>query len=288
MSNKEKSAKLVQKYEDKLRCPICEKQVQVVELRSLQCANNHSFDFAKQGYLNMLMRSVKTPYDKALFASRQEVIRETNLYTKLHASVADILKTHLTKEITILDAGCGEGSHLEQIMKKSDLNNMLGIGIDIAKEGVLQAAKHYHHAIWLVGDLANAPLANQSCNAIINILSPANYREFKRILSEEGIVVKVIPGKNYFRELREALYADDKQTYSNEDTVELFENQFQLIEHMHVQTTESISEQELEHLINMSPLAWNIEEGEKDQLRKHGIDQLTIDLEILVGGKSDR
>lgn len=288
MSNKEKSAKLVQKYEDKLRCPICEKQVQVVELRSLQCANNHSFDFAKQGYINMLMRSVKTPYDKALFASRQEVIRETNLYTKLHASVADILKTHLTKEITILDAGCGEGSHLEQIMKKSDLNNMLGIGIDIAKEGVLRAAKHYHHAIWLVGDLANAPLANQSCNAIINILSPANYREFKRILSDEGIVVKVIPGKNYFRELREALYADDKQTYSNEDTVELFENQFQLIEHMHVQTTESISEQELEHLINMSPLAWNIEEGEKDQLRKHGIDQLTIDLEILVGGKSDR
>ncbi|WP_368653722.1 putative RNA methyltransferase [Ornithinibacillus sp. 4-3] len=288
MSNKEKSAKLVQKYEDKLRCPICEEQVQVVELRSLQCANNHSFDFAKQGYINMLMRSVKTPYDKALFASRQEVIRETNLYTKLHASVADILKTHLTKEITILDAGCGEGSHLEQIMKKSDLNNMLGIGIDIAKEGVLRAAKHYHHAIWLVGDLANAPLANQSCNAIINILSPANYQEFKRILSEEGIVVKVIPGKNYFRELREALYADDKQTYSNEDTVELFENQFQLIEHMHVQTTESISEQELEHLINMSPLAWNIEEGEKDQLRKHGIDQLTIDLEILVGKKSDR
>lgn len=288
MSNKEKSAKLVQKYEDKLRCPICEKQVQVVELRSLQCANNHSFDFAKQGYINMLMRSVKTPYDKALFASRQEVIRETNLYTKLHASVADILKTHLTKEITILDAGCGEGSHLEQIMKKSDLNNMLGIGIDIAKEGVLRAAKHYHHAIWLVGDLANAPLANQSCNAIINILSPANYQEFKRILSEEGIVVKVIPGKNYFRELREALYADDKQTYSNEDTVELFENQFQLIEHMHVQTTESISEQQLGHLINMSPLAWNLEEGEKDQLRKHGIDQLTIDLEILVGGKSDR
>lgn len=288
MSNKEKSAKLVQKYEDKLRCPICEEQVQVVELRSLQCANNHSFDFAKQGYVNMLMRSVKTPYDKALFASRQEVIRETNLYTKLHASVADILKTHLTKEITILDAGCGEGSHLEQIMKKSDLNNMLGIGIDIAKEGVLRAAKHYHHAIWLVGDLANAPLANQSCNAIINILSPANYQEFKRILSEEGIVVKVIPGKNYFRELREALYADDKQTYSNEDTVELFENQFQLIEHMHVQTTESISEQELEHLINMSPLAWNLEEGKKDQLRKHGIDQLTIDLEILVGGKSDR
>lgn len=288
MSNKEKSAKLVQKYEDKLRCPICEEQVQVVELRSLQCANNHSFDFAKQGYVNMLMRSVKTPYDKALFASRQEVIRETNLYTKLHASVADILKTHLTKEITILDAGCGEGSHLEQIMKKSDLNNMLGIGIDIAKEGVLRAAKHYHHAIWLVGDLANAPLANQSCNAIINILSPANYQEFKRILSEEGIVVKVIPGKNYFRELREALYADDKQTYSNEDTVELFENQFQLIEHMHVQTTESISEQQLGHLINMSPLAWNLEEGEKDQLRKHGIDQLTIDLEILVGGKSDR
>lgn len=288
MSNKEKSAKLVQKYEDKLRCPICEEQVQVVELRSLQCANNHSFDFAKQGYVNMLMRSVKTPYDKALFASRQEVIRETNLYTKLHASVADILKTHLTREIMILDAGCGEGSHLEQIMKESDLNNMLGIGIDIAKEGVLRAAKHYHHAIWLVGDLANAPLANQSCNAIINILSPANYQEFKRILSEEGIVVKVIPGKNYFRELREALYADDKQTYSNEDTVELFENQFQLIEHMHVQTTESISEQELEHLINMSPLAWNLEEGKKDQLRKHGIDQLTIDLEILVGGKSDR
>src|SRR5699024_11433583 len=56
--------------------------------------------------------------------------------------------------------------------------------------------------LWLVGDLANTPIGDGSCQVILNIFSPANYMEFKRVLAPNGLVEKVVPRANYLKELR--------------------------------------------------------------------------------------
>ncbi len=79
---------------------------------------------------------------------------------------------------------------------------VLGVGLDLAKAGIVSATKQEREAIWCVADLAAAPFRNRSFDAILNILSPSNYAEFERLLSDDGIVLKVIPKSGYLKELR--------------------------------------------------------------------------------------
>lgn len=290
MNNKERSAALVSNYAHLFSCPLCNSPMKVVDLRSLVCLQNHTFDFAKQGYVNMLTRSINSNYDKALFTARQKTIMESDLYTLLHNKISNVINeiTIASKdEIIILDAGSGEGSHLQQIIDECNNRELIGIGLDISKEGIRMAASNYKKSIWLVGDLASSPLRDQSCHVILNILSPANYEEFKRILAPDGLIIKVVPRSNYLKQLREALYdKTDKKSYTNEKTVSLFEQHFHLVDELKISYTKDLNPSELMNLAQMSPLTWNKSKEEIEQvLMEQSISEITIDLDILIGKK---
>ncbi|AZV43437.1 putative RNA methyltransferase [Peribacillus asahii] len=163
MTNKEKSAELVSKYVHVFNCPLCNSPMEVVDLRSLICLNNHTFDFAKQGYVNLMTRSTNSHYDKKLFEARHKIITESDLYGLLHQRISEVINENIetsNNEIMIFDAGCGEGSHLNMILDKCKNEAMIGLGLDISKEGILMAAKNYRKLIWFVGDLAKSPLVD--------------------------------------------------------------------------------------------------------------------------------
>lgn len=289
MTQKEKSAEMVRKNIRAIRCSLCNSPMKVVDFKSLICSNNHSFDFAKQGYVNMLIRSTNSHYDKKLFAARQKIIMESNLYALLHQKIAEVINKRIppsNDEIRIFDAGCGEGSHLKRILDECKNEAMTGIGLDISKEGIRMAARHYRQSIWLVGDLANSPLANQSCQVIMNILSPANYTDFKRILVSDGLIVKIVPGPHYLKELRDACFDDtDKLVYKNDKTVSLFKEHFHLVDMIHVSYTTRLSQLELLYLVQMSPIAWNSKKEQLEQFTNQAFSDITVDLDILIGVK---
>ncbi|WP_342540518.1 putative RNA methyltransferase [Heyndrickxia sp. FSL K6-6286] len=287
MTKKEKSAELVNKYVHVFSCPICKSPMKVTHLKSLVCLNNHTFDFAKQGYVNMMTRSANSHYDKELFKARQKVIMESNLFALLHKRISEIIignMNALKGEIIIFDAGCGEGSHLQRILDECKNETFAGIGLDISKEGIRMAASKYKETAWLVGDLANSPLADQSCHYILNILSPANYKEFKRTLVPNGLVIKVVPRSNYLKELREALFDNtDKSSYKNDETVSLFNHHFHLVDVLNLSYIKKLTQTELINLVQMSPLTWNTSEDDIDRIINRGISEVTVDLDILVG-----
>lgn len=278
------NAELVQKHIDLFRCVICQASFKVKESRSLVCINNHTFDFARQGYVNLLLKKVESHYDKSLFRSRRSIITESKLYAKLHETISNIInKTFINLEkVVIYDAGCGEGSHLHEIIQQSKLNT-IGVGVDISKEGIQLASSGYKESIWFVADLARSPLVDESCDAILNILSPANYDDFKRLLRDEGIMIKVVPRSNYLKELREALYEDS--TYDNEDIVSLFKEQFQLLKHLPLTYQVKLNEEDLENLLKMSPLAWNARIEALNTFINEGPRSITVDLDMLIGKK---
>lgn len=284
---KESAAQLVNEYKELMTCPICNSDMDVVELRSIVCKNNHMFDFAKQGYVNMLTRSVKSNYDKALFAARHEIIMKTHLYEPLHKRIMEIIGDDLEKHRkdypAILDAGSGEGSHLTQIIDESN-DSLIGVGVDLSKEGIRMAASKYHQAIWLVADLANIPVKDSTFHVILNILSPANYKEFKRVLSDFGLILKVVPGPNYLKELREAVFgSSEKKTYTNAETVSLFKEEFPMVNIENITYTKRLEQAELRNLMQMSPLSWSIDDRSKEELWNQESFEITIDLDILVG-----
>ena len=252
-------------------CPICQKTMGVYDQGRLTCVTNHSFDIAKQGYVNMLTHSAASKYSKDLFESRKTII-ESGLYDPLEEKIAELIG----QAKTVLDTGCGEGSHLARIMAKKD---GIGVGIDIAKEGIVAAARHYPEQIWCVGDLAKSPFAKDRFDVILNILSPANYEEFKRLLTADGYVVKVVPQSGYLQQLRAQLYADSAQeTYSNEQTVERFRESFSDVTVERITYTVPLASSLVPALLEMTPMGWH-----KAQQAEINVREITIDVDILVG-----
>ncbi|GAF12610.1 ribosomal RNA large subunit methyltransferase A [Bacillus sp. JCM 19046] len=279
LSKKEKAIQLASAIEGSLRCPICQTNMLVADEKRVVCEQQHSFDFAKQGYLNFLTNVVPSHYDAALFESRQETIMETGLFNPLHEQLFRLLDE---TEGLLLDAGCGEGSHLQKT--KELIPNMKTVGLDLAKEGIQKAAKSYSGHLWIVGDLANIPLANQSTDVILNILSPSNYKEFKRVLKQEGLVIKVVPQVGYLQELRDHFFSkDEKKIYSNEKTVTLFREQFTTVKTERLTYTRIVNHSEISALAEMTPLGWSTADEQRQSLAKLESLRITIDLDVLIG-----
>lgn len=288
MSNKVNPG-LIAKNEALFRCPLCSGQMKLVHLKSLICADHHCFDLARQGYVNMLSHASQAKYDKQMFESRR-IISKTGFFEPLSSKISEIITNRLESQsepVKILDAGCGEGSHLARIQEKmahSTEKDFLGVGLDISKEGIIMAAKEYPNSIWCVGDLAKAPFASSKFNYILNILAPANYAEFQRMISRDGRVIKVIPERGYLQELREIFFAEsEKQAYSNDNTLGLFRSKFKLVEVERVNYNVTLPRAWLEPLVHMTPLSWGTTEERLHRALEMDLREVTIDLTILAG-----
>lgn len=254
-------------------CPICKKGIEISNEGKMSCLSNHTFDVAKQGYVYMLNRPVQSMYGKELFDSRHTVI-QAGIYDRLQAAIAREINV---EQPVILDTGCGEGSHLHRICQQ--LDRPVGVGIDISKEGIIAAAKYNPEELWCVGDLANSPFNEHSFDAILNILSPANYDEFKRLLKRGGKVIKVVPQENYLKELRKQAFADsEKESYTNAQTVERFKASFAHTEVKRITYTVPLEDHLVQNLLEMTPMGWHIDDKESIQLQ-----EITIDLDLLIG-----
>ena len=271
------------------RCPIC-KQSMSVKNNSLLCLKEHCFDLSKNGYINLLNNPVHSKYGKQMFTARQK-ISKNGFFQKLIKKIDDIILKEMNDQeisrLKILDAGCGEGSNLAAIAKYLHHHSNLkyvGIGLDISKEGIHLAAIEYPGNIWCVADLANIPMNEKQVDFIINILSPANYMEFTRILKDNGLLIKVIPGKHYLREIRKTFYQQkEKQGYSNEEVINLFQRNFRAITQKKLFYQQEIESNTILPLIKMTPLSWSIKKERVEKEIFSEINTITVDLVILVG-----
>ncbi|GIP33449.1 putative RNA methyltransferase [Paenibacillus sp. J2TS4] len=282
-------------YEQIFACPLCSKPMKVVHVNSssLICSNHHCFDISKRGYVNWLTRPHRTKYDKRMFEARRQ-ISASGYFEPLISRICEIILPELdtTHEmLKILDAGCGEGSHLIDIQQKlveQAKDHLLGVGIDISKEGIHMASRRRPPAetIWCVADLAKCPFADQSFRIILNILSPSNYSEFQRMLVDDGMVIKVIPESRHLQELRERFdKSSARDAYSNENIVEHFRRNFKLVDTQHIQYGAALDQANLEHLIHMTPLSWGISEEDIKRITDMKQAEITFDFAVLLGRK---
>ncbi|MBP1968466.1 23S rRNA (guanine745-N1)-methyltransferase [Virgibacillus natechei] len=288
-----KSAIYVRHFESIFKCPTCGSSMKVSESKSLTCSRNHTFDFTKQGYLNLATNQMKTKYSRELFEARRKLMTEADFFDPLIQFISTVINEHSGNkkdEIAVLDTGCGEGSHLSTICDRlsSDFKKeVMGVGIDISKEGILTAAKNYSDKIWSVADLTNTPFQNGTFDVILNILSPSNYEEFNRLLNTNGLVVKVVPQSDYLKELREGLFDDpEKQRYTNAETVKRFNENFHFVDHSRLRYTVNLDNPFIQALVQMTPLSWAATNEQVNSFLEKDSAEITVDLDILIGKKT--
>ncbi|WP_334072862.1 MULTISPECIES: putative RNA methyltransferase [Paenibacillus] len=291
-SNKlELAARRLSRQVSLFRCPFCQGPLQVAGGKSMICQQRHTFDISKQGYVNFLHKPIESKYGTALFTSRTEVCRSgwfAPLTERISAKLLGALPSE-RRSLPLLDAGCGEGSHLAAIAERITAfssRQVDGVGLDISKEGIALAAKRHSRLSWFVADLTKSPLSDHSFDGILNILSPSNYGEFHRILSKDGLLVKVIPGPDYLRELRELLHPGSrKETGVAAETRQRMQHGFRLEDSPRLTYQREVQQPLLGHLIAMTPLSWGAD-SEARRIAAH-LAQLmvTVDFILLIGRK---
>lgn len=264
-------------------CPICSQSMQIVENAHLVCVQNHSFDISRQGYVNLAPQAHTTKYDKTLFEARN-IMMTYGFFDPLLARITETIQQYMSDEgrAVILDAGSGEGSQVAQIMQELSGQAVNSIGIDLAKEGIASAAKNYPGSSWVVADLANCPFEDRSFDVLLNILSPANYEEFTRLLKEDGLFIKVVPEKDYLKQLRVLFYEGEEREKDNQPATAV-------TKHFKDMTTERVTYDFplnsllLDSLIRMTPLAWGASKDKIENARLADIPFVTIDFTVIVG-----
>ena len=260
-------------------CPICQENLTLVET-SLKCNNRHSFDLAKFGYVNLAPQIKQSAnYDKENFQNRQQIL-EAGFYHAILEAVSDLLANSETST-TVLDIGCGEGFYSRKLQENHPEKTFYAF--DISKDSVQIAAKSEPNwaVNWFVGDLARLPIKDASMDILLDIFSPANYGEFRRVLSKDGILIKVIPTKNHLREIRQKVQDQlTNKDYSNQDIKNHFQNNFTILSSKTASLTKPITVEQLQALLSMTPLLFHIDQSKIDWSQ---LTEITIEAEILVG-----
>ena len=260
-------------------CPNCQENLTLVE-SGLKCSNRHSFDLAKFGYVNLAPQiKQSTNYDKENFQNRQQIL-ESGFYQVILEVVSDLLSNSKNAK-TILDIGCGEGFYSRKLQERHPDKTFYAF--DISKDSVQIAAKSEPNwaVNWFVGDLARLPIKDTSMDILLDIFSPANYGEFRRVLSKDGILIKVIPTENHLKEIRQKVQNQlTNKDYSNQDIKNHFQNNFTILSSKTASLTKPITAEQLQSLLSMTPLLFHIDQSKIDWSQ---LTEITIEAEILVG-----
>ncbi|CEY20211.1 methyltransferase domain-containing protein [Streptococcus pneumoniae] len=260
-------------------CPICQENLTLLET-NFKCCNRHSFDLAKFGYVNLAPQIKQSAnYDKKNFQNRQQIL-EAGFYQAILDAVSDLLASSKTTT-TILDIGCGEGFYSRKLQESHSEKTFYAF--DISKDSVQIAAKSEPNwaVNWFVGDLARLPIKDANMDILLDIFSPANYGEFRRVLSKDGILIKVIPTENHLKEIRQRVQDQlTNKEYSNQDIKEHFQEHFTILSSQTASLTKTITAEQLQALLSMTPLLFHVDQSKIDWSQ---LTEITIEAEILVG-----
>lgn len=232
-------------------CPLCQLPLALIQ-RQYQCSNKHSFDLAKEGYVNLLPVQQKKsldPGDNSEMMHARRAFLQAGWYQSVAEQATAMLSAYKPQQL--LDLGCGEGYYsgiLQQQLAPQQLH-----GIDISKAAIRFAAKHYPKAHFAVASAYHLPFASGQFDAIVRIYAPSLLSELQRVLKVGGYLLTVTPAPEHLLQIKQALYSEVKLHTS--DITELVG--FQHLQRQQLSfSLDKLTAEDLTHLITMVPLGW--------------------------------
>lgn len=265
-----------------LICPKCRGAL-INEEKTLKCKSGHSYDVAKQGYVNLVLGSSKgSGDDKDMCKSRHE-FHNCDFYRCLSERLAQIC---IENDINcIIDAGCGEGYYLRKIRDKyveykKDAFSLCGI--DLAKEAISLGARleknvaNENKIEYAVAGIFDMPVGDSTVDCVLSVFAPVPDLEAFRILKNDGIMIVVSPGEKHLEGLKNAIYED---VYDNEVSEKQYSG-FELINSEIVNDEITVEKGNIFNLFHMTPYYWKT--SEKDSGKLNNLEKLTTKIEFII------
>lgn len=234
-----------------LMCPVCRESLKLTE-RTWRCDNHHSYDVAKQGYVNLHVvqhKNSKNPGDTPESVHARRAFLSSGFYAPLQQAV--VSKIRQLRIENLLDIGCGEGYYTNAMQAEV----LQCVGVDIAKNAVQVAAKLNKQITWVVGTGATLPVLDHSIDLCTSLFSPIPEQEILRVLKSEGYLLVVTPAKEHLLAMREALF-EEVNPHDSHKFVEQLSGNFDLIDEQVVNAQMHLNQQDLKNLIAMTPYAY--------------------------------
>lgn len=187
-------------------CPVCGRPL-AREAARWHCESGHSFDVARQGYVNLLPVSQK--HSKRPGDTREQVAaRREFLDSGVYLPIAETLRELIASEApnTMLDVGCGEGYYLAKVLEA--LPDLEGWGVDISKDAVRYAAVRCKQAVFLTATASHLPFADSSFDVLSSMFALTLPAEFARVLRPGGRFLQITAGEDHLLGLKSVIYPE--------------------------------------------------------------------------------
>ena len=253
-----------------LACPVCGAAL----FRTgddFACTRHHHVNVNRKGCLNVLSSQVDSCYDADLFAARRRIFN-AGCYDGVVSAIEAMLPEDSHR---ILDAGCGDGWYLNALLTRHE--GWCGAGVDISRDAIFQATNLPCTALWMVGDLRRLPFADKSFTVVLDVLTPANYDEFRRILAPSGLLIKVYPGSGYLQELRAAR---NMPPYEEGQVDAYLREKTTIVGEKRVTVTHAVSDELWRDFVWMTPLMQDLSTDEKNAIAAKNAGSVTVDLHV--------
>lgn len=269
------------------QCPLCHTTL-THQVRSYVCDNQHQFDIAKEGYVNLMPvqhKRSKDPGDnKAMTQARRRFLNGSH-YDAMRDRVATLCAEHLAGACNqVLDLGCGEGyytTHIANTLQSRD-NNATIYGLDISKVAIRYAAKRYHHCHFSVASSQRLPFSEHSLDAVVRIYAPSNPKEILRCIRPGGFLLTVTPAARHLFEYKECIYDTVKLHDEAPESLDGF-----TLEHSEkVNYTMALPGSDAFDLLQMTPFYWHANDNFRDSLSQATVFPCEADFMVHLYRKS--
>lgn len=260
------------------KCPVCG-ELLFADGKTLKCENNHCFDVAKQGYVNLLRSqksSKKRHGDDALMVKARADFLEKGYYSCLCNAITDVLGRYVKPEMTVADLGCGEGWYTEKIsesLKKQGINAEI-CGIDISKHALIYTAKRCSDFHLAVASTAELPLADNSCDAVVSVFAPCSESEIYRVLKNDGVWIKAFPLECHLMGLKSVIYDKPYANEVNRNAPDGFTTDYSI----EIKEKITVEGEDIVNLFKMTPYYYKT--SVEDQNKINGLSSLCTEIEF--------
>ena len=247
----------------RLRCPNCGNALEKQE-KAYICPKGHSFDIARQGYVNLLTVQQKhslNPGDTREQVLSRRAFLEEGYYAPICGALIEEAK-NLGISGPVLDIGCGEGYYSSRLAEALDAEL---VGLDISKEAVRCAAAKYKGPTWLTATAAHIPVEEESVQLITSLFALTLPEEFKRVLRKDGYYFQGLAAQDHLLGLKSIIYPELK--FKDKDTVPSLPG-FELVKSVPIRFTFTVEGQQVQNLFSMTPHVFRIGKEGAENLRK--------------------
>jgi len=270
---------------DLLRCPHCGGELELGD-GAARCAEGHSFDVARQGYLNLLPGDARTgSADTATMVRARAEFLAAGHYAPIAAAVADAAVSAApageTAEGPVIDLGAGTGYYLAAVLER--LPKVQGLALDVSKHA-LRVAARAHPRIGAVGcdAWAGLPVRDAAAAVVINIFAPRDPAELARVLAPGSALVVVTPNRAHLAELVSAVGMLTVQERKRERLEGRLGTLFEPAGETAVERELVLSHTDLAALVAMGPSARHLDERQVAERVAALPDPLPVTLSVTV------